>query len=67
MDHSDVDLSIYFDEVADLIESVRLHDGKTLVHCVAGVSRSASLCLVYLMKHMGMSLRDAFFHIRSIR
>lgn len=67
MDHSNVDLSIYFDEVADLIESVRLHNGKALVHCVAGVSRSASLCLVYLIKHMGMSLRDAFFHVRSIR
>jgi len=67
LDRPDQDLSIYFDEVADMIEGVRLDGGKTLVHCVAGVSRSASLCLAYLMKHQQMTLREAFEHVKRIR
>lgn len=46
---------------------VRCSGGKTLVHCVAGVSRSASLCLAYLIKHERMPLRKAFAHLRSRR
>lgn len=67
LDKGDIDLKYYFDEVADLIEQVRLADGRTMVHCVAGVSRSASLCIAYLMKHMGMTLREAFAHVRRVR
>ncbi|XP_022210958.1 dual specificity protein phosphatase 18 isoform X2 [Drosophila obscura] len=66
-DRSEVDLAKHFDEVADLIEEVRLNGGCSLIHCVAGVSRSASLCLAYLMKHAGMSLREAYTHVQSIR
>ncbi|EDW99056.2 dual specificity protein phosphatase 18 [Drosophila yakuba] len=66
-DRSEVDLSKHFDEAADLIEEVRLSGGCTLIHCVAGVSRSASLCLAYLMKHAGMSLREAYKHVQAIR
>ncbi|XP_034664418.1 dual specificity protein phosphatase 18 [Drosophila subobscura] len=66
-DRSECDLAKHFDEVADLIEEVRLNGGCTLIHCVAGVSRSASLCLAYLMKHAGMSLREAYTHVQSIR
>jgi len=46
---------------------VRSAGGKTLVHCVSGVSRSASLCLAYLMKHERMPLRRAFAHLKSRR
>lgn len=41
--------------------------GKTLVHCVAGVSRSASLCIVYLIKYEKMSLRQAYHYVKSAR
>lgn len=67
LDKSNINISVYFDEVADLIEQIRQTNGKTMVHCVAGVSRSASLVLAYLMKHMKMSLKDAFELVRSAR
>ena len=44
-------LSPYFDKVADLIEKRSQKGERCLVHCVAGVSRSASLCIAYLMKY----------------
>ncbi|XP_050334291.1 dual specificity protein phosphatase 18 [Bactrocera neohumeralis] len=66
-DRPATDLSVHFDEVADMIEEVRQLGGKSLVHCVAGVSRSATLCLAYLMKYGGMSLRAAYLHVKAIR
>lgn len=67
LDKSDINLSVYFDEVSDLIHQVRETNGKCMVHCVAGVSRSASLCLAYLMKYIKMTLREAFDLVRSAR
>ena len=60
-------MSHYFDMVADRIRSVKEQGGKTLVHCVAGVSRSASLCIIYLVKHEKMTLRQAYHYVKSAR
>ncbi|XP_053687445.1 dual specificity protein phosphatase 18-like [Sabethes cyaneus] len=66
-DNREADLAQYFHEVADRIEEESQRDGVTLVHCVAGVSRSASLCLAYLMKYHRMSLKDAYNHVKTRR
>lgn len=57
-------LSYYFDRIADKIEEVRRRGGNTLVHCVAGISRSASLCIAYMMKYKRMPLRKAYQHVK---
>lgn len=61
------DMSVYFDPVSDRIQEVSLQGGKVLVHCMAGASRSPTLCLAYLMKYHGMRLRDAFRYLKSRR
>uniref|UniRef100_A0A914ERB0 Protein-tyrosine-phosphatase n=1 Tax=Acrobeloides nanus TaxID=290746 RepID=A0A914ERB0_9BILA len=60
-------LDNYFDMVADRIKSVKDRGGRTLVHCVAGVSRSASLTIIYLVKYERMSLRQAYHYVKSAR
>ncbi|XP_002735328.1 dual specificity protein phosphatase 14-like isoform X2 [Saccoglossus kowalevskii] len=60
-------LQPYFDIVADMIKQEKLRGGRTLVHCVAGVSRSASLCMAYLMKHEHLTLKDAHDYIKARR
>lgn len=60
-------LEMYFDRCADKIHHVHGYGGKTLVHCVAGVSRSATICLAYLMKYHRLSLMQAYYHVRSRR
>lgn len=51
------DLFPHFDVVADQIHAVIQDGANVLVHCVAGVSRSASICLAYLTKYHFRSLR----------
>ncbi|XP_051273625.1 dual specificity protein phosphatase family protein [Dicentrarchus labrax] len=54
------DLSLYFKPAADFIhKALKSKDGKVLVHCIMGVSRSATLVLAYLMLRQRLSLRDA--------
>nr|XP_010966467.1 dual specificity protein phosphatase 21 [Camelus bactrianus] len=57
----------FFDPIADHIHSVEMKHGRTLLHCAAGVSRSAALCLAYLMKYHFMSLLDAHTWTKSCR
>lgn len=59
VDHERFDLSQYFDEAIQFIDR-SLKDTNILVHCMAGVSRSVTFVLAYLMKHHGMSYRQAF-------
>ncbi|KAF7477373.1 hypothetical protein GHT09_011560 [Marmota monax] len=57
----------FFDPIADHIHSVEMKQGCTLLHCAAGVSCSATLCLAYLMKYHAMSLLDAHTWTKSCR
>lgn len=65
IDVSDVEnenISMYFNAANDFISR-----GVTLVHCRAGISRSASLVIAYLMKTRGWSLNRAMAYVKSRR
>ncbi|KAH9448542.1 hypothetical protein Pst134EA_027852 [Puccinia striiformis f. sp. tritici] len=49
------------------IEKCRLAGGKVLVHCRVGVSRSATVVIGYVMKHLKMDLASAYLMVRSRR
>ncbi|KAM6143818.1 dual specificity protein phosphatase 21 [Erethizon dorsatum] len=57
----------FFDPIADHIHNVEMQQGRTLLHCAAGVSRSPALCLAYLMKYCSMTLLDAHSWTKSCR
>lgn len=59
-DSDNFDLSQYFKSAADFIhKALKNQDGKVLVHCIMGMSRSATLVLAYMMLRQRLSLRDA--------
>ncbi|XP_054157622.1 dual specificity protein phosphatase 14-like [Oppia nitens] len=66
-DTSNDNIYPYFDEVADKINEIAAQNGRTIVHCVAGISRSSTLVIAYLIKYKKRTLRDAFIHVRSKR
>ncbi|XP_049619529.1 dual specificity protein phosphatase 18 [Syngnathus scovelli] len=60
-------LGDHFDEVADKIQHVAQSGGRTLVHCNAGVSRSAAFCMAFLVKHRGVTLLEAHAWLKTCR
>ncbi|CAB3408191.1 unnamed protein product [Caenorhabditis bovis] len=66
-DHPYARLGEHFDTVADKIRAVKERGGRTLVHCMAGVSRSASLVMIYLVKYEHMTLRQAYHYVKAAR
>lgn len=67
VDRPNESLIKYFDYLSDKIKDISDRKGIVLVHCVAGVSRSATIVLAYLMKHCKMMLRDAHDYVKSKR
>jgi protein-tyrosine phosphatase len=55
VDHENYSLEPFFDQAADYIDQ-HLRITNVLVHCMAGVSRSVSLVMAYLMKYRSMTL-----------
>lgn len=54
-------------KVVPIIHKYIQEGHNVLVHCVAGVQRSASIVAMYLMKYYGFNLEDSVKFIRSRR
>ncbi|XP_075954639.1 dual specificity phosphatase 28 [Anarhichas minor] len=66
-DDPNEDLYAHFDRVADAIQKEVNRGGRGLVYCKNGRSRSATVCVAYLMKHRGMTLSDALQKVKTAR
>ncbi|XP_017590662.1 PREDICTED: dual specificity protein phosphatase 5, partial [Corvus brachyrhynchos] len=66
-DSHTADISSHFQEAIDFIDYVRRTGGKILVHCEAGISRSPTICMAYLMKTKKLRLDEAFDYIKQRR
>ncbi|KAH8117945.1 hypothetical protein DFH11DRAFT_1687033 [Phellopilus nigrolimitatus] len=53
--------------ICEWMERARQEGGTILVHCRVGVSRSATVTIAYVMKHLELSLVDAYLIVRSRR
>ncbi|XP_061409163.1 dual specificity protein phosphatase 1-like [Lethenteron reissneri] len=61
------DIAVWFRSAIQFIESERRRGGRVLVFCQAGVSRSATICLAYLMWRSRMRLEEAFAFLKGRR
>ncbi|KAH0947446.1 hypothetical protein HN011_005540 [Eciton burchellii] len=64
-DHWSQNLASFFPQAIQFIEEARSSDKGVLVHCLAGVSRSVTITVAYLMHKCSLSLNDAFNLVRS--
>ena len=54
----------FFDQAFDFIEAA---DGRVFVHCGAGISRSGSIVIAYIMRKEGKSYEEAVSFVRERR
>lgn len=59
---------LMFRHLPEAVEAIRDHRARgnaVLVHCFAGVSRSATVCAAYLVRERGMSVEEAIAAIQA--
>lgn len=66
-DNSDQFLIKFFDEAYHFIDEARRKKCNILVHCLAGISRSPTVAIAYLMRLNSLSLQDAYNLVKKCR
>jgi len=66
-DDKDEKISQYFFEVHNIINKALAENKNVIVHCAAGISRSSSLVIAYLMIENRWSYEEAYNYVKSKR
>lgn len=66
-DLPDYNIRQHFDAAFDFIEAGLGEGHGVLVHCVAGISRSATIAAAYLVRKLGISAEEAVGRVRKAR
>ena len=57
----------FFEEAFEFIDSAKTAGTAVLIHCQAGISRSPTLSIAYLMKNYLMTMADAYKFVKTKR
>ncbi|KAJ7422766.1 dual specificity protein phosphatase 8 [Willisornis vidua] len=57
----------WLDKSIEFIDKAKVSSCQVIVHCLAGISRSATIAIAYIMKTMGMSSDDAYRFVKDRR
>lgn len=66
-DEPNQDISKYFRDSYKFIDEMIRQDKKILVHCDAGISRSSTIVIHYLMKKYGFTSSQAYKYLKARR
>lgn len=67
-DEPEVEISKHFYECFQFIDkALEKKESNLLIHCWAGISRSATITIAYLIYKFGMDYMEAFEHVRRAR
>ncbi|XP_075227842.1 dual specificity protein phosphatase 10-like isoform X2 [Lycorma delicatula] len=60
-------LKQYFEEAFQFIEEARKSGTNVLVHCQAGISRSPTMVIAYIMRHRQLTMMEAYKVVKAAR
>ncbi len=66
-DHRDANIKQHFESASEFIQKQLDAGVRVLVHCQAGISRSTTICIAYLIRNVGLSLEAAYSVVASAR
>ncbi len=67
LDNPDQNLEQYFDKAFEFLDRMEKENKKCIIHCHAGINRSATIALAYFMKKMNIKLFDAYEFLLLLR
>ena len=57
----------HFEEAFQFIEDALSKNGRILIHCAVGISRSPTIVIAYIMYRYGMTYQNAFQYVQNLR
>lgn len=57
----------YFDGTLKFMRSAIDDGGRVLIHCNAGISRSSTFVIAFIMRYEGKSLDEAYAQVKAVR
>ncbi|XP_010864608.2 dual specificity protein phosphatase 8a isoform X2 [Esox lucius] len=57
----------WLEKTNEFIDKAKVSNSMVIVHCLAGISRSATIAIAYIMKTMGLSSDDAYRFVKDRR
>jgi len=66
-DNGSQNIKQHFNEAFRFIDAAKKSGGSVLIHCQAGVSRSPTIAIAYLIKYFSMKMLDAYQFIKIRR
>jgi predicted protein tyrosine phosphatase len=67
LDCPSANLKVHFQPCIKFLKDSIQSGGTVLVHCFAGVSRSTTIVIAYLMQEFGMTMAEALKHVKKQR
>ncbi len=67
IDEEASDIQAHFADTRHFINAIFAQGGAVLVHCWAGISRSPTIVMAYLIQEFGMTYRQAFAYVMKKR
>lgn len=66
-DNMSADILSHLNSIIEFIERELLQGKTVYVHCAAGISRSSTCVIAYMMKRYNMTTTDAYAHVKQKR
>ncbi len=67
LDNSNQNIEQYFQKAFDFLDSMEKQNKTCIIHCHAGINRSATIALAYFIKKSGVKLFDAYEFLSLMR